>query len=118
MTAYEILKHRLNLSDEELKYYISLAEMRVRNYLNLDSTADLSDYAIQIADIATLYYQKDTSNQNAQSSLGYESVSFSEGGVSESHKTMTGAKVNGTYDTAILDVLYSLDNLKGTVMFL
>ena len=118
MTAQEILKHRLSITDEELKYYISLAEMRVRNYLNLDSEADLTSYAIQIADIATLYYQKDTSNKNAQTSLGYESVSFSEGGVSESHKAMTGASVNDKYDNAILDVLYGLDNLKGTVMFL
>lgn len=119
MTAKEIVIRRTGMSEDDAEFYISMAEQRVIDYLHLPSDADLTPYTLPIADIAVLYYQRDESNKNLAATLGYTTVSFSEGSVSESHGTMTGASVNSTYDDAILDVLNGInDESAGMVVFL
>ena len=109
MTAKEIVQKRMpTMSEEDVDFYIDMAETRVRGYLG-DETADLAKYSLQIADIAILYYQKDTSNNNAAKTLGYSREVFREGAVSAEKAGMTGASVQSTYDKAIDDLLLNLD---------
>ena len=119
MTALDIIKKRTGLGTEEASYYEELAEARVTSYLNISEGADLSVYMFQIADIAVLMYQQDRATQNASAVLGFESHSFSEGGVSESVSGATGQAIWEQYSRAIDDVLSTLDNApRGVVRFL
>lgn len=114
MTAEQIFQKRTGASNEDTEYYIELADTRVMHYLSLDAGADLSPYMLQIADIAVLYYQRDTSEKNTQGALGYSSESFSEGGVSESHAVMNAKVVKDSFDSSIDEVLATLDQDPGT----
>ena len=118
MTAKEILIKRTGMSSEDADFYIAMAEAKVRTYLNLDDEADLSKYTFQIADIATLYYQKDTSVQQSEASLGYSRESFQEGNVHHTIASMTGSAIFASYDAAVLDILSTLDGMDGIVQFL
>lgn len=118
MTAEQIVIRRTGMSQADAEFYVALAEQKIREYLHLDAEADLSPYLMSTADIAVLYYQKDESTKNVSSSYGYKTESFSEGGVSESHGTMTGADIQTTYDSAINDVLAGLDGTGGLVVFI
>lgn len=118
MTAKDIVIKRTGMSAEDAEFYVAMAEARVRAYLHLDNDADLSAYVFAVADIAVLYWQKDTSTQNSAAVLGYTSSSFSEGGVSRSNAGMTGAAIQSTYDAAIDDVLAGLNGAGGLVVFL
>lgn len=110
MTAIEIVMRRTGMSQEDAEFYVAMAEARIRSYLHLGDEADLSSYVFATADIAVLYYQKDQSNMNLSKSYGWNSESFTEGGVSTSHNLMNGATVQSTYDNAINDVLIGLDS--------
>lgn len=105
MTAIDIVIKRTNMSESDAAFYVSMAEMKVRQYLDLDDTASLERYTFSIADIAVLYYQYDESSKNAGHSLGFSSHSFTEGSVSESVSMMTGAEVSSVYIAQIDDVL-------------
>lgn len=118
MTPIDIVIKRTGMSADDAAFYVAMAETRVRAYLKLDSEADVTEYTFQIADIAVLYWQKDTSTKNSEATLGYTSSSFSEGGVSRSNAGMTGAAIQSTYDAAINDVLAGLDGTGGLVVFL
>lgn len=118
MTAVEIVMRRTNMSQDDAEFYVSMAEQRVIEYLHLSNDADLSSYTFPVSDIAVLYWQRDQSNNNITSALGFTTASFSEGSVSESHGVMTGAAVNEMYESAIIDVLSNLDGSDGMVIFL
>lgn len=118
MTAEEIITKRTDMSEEDAAFYVAMSEARVRAYLHLADDADVSAYTFQIADIAVLYWQKDTSTKQSTATLGYESTSFSEGGVSKSVSGMTGSAIQSMYDTAINDILAGLDGSAGMVVFL
>lgn len=111
MTATEMVIKRTGMSAEDATYYVEMAERRVCEYLGLDyedPTTDLSPYTFGIADIATLYYQKDQSSLALAGSYGYSSESFSEGAVRKSKTNWTGSYVYSTYDDAINRVLAGL----------
>lgn len=108
-TALEMVMKRTGLSAEDATYYVTLAEARVRSYLGLQQTASLDNYALQIADIAVLYWQRDTSEANSGASLGYSSERFQEGQMSETHTAMTGSVIWQTYERGILDILHTLN---------
>lgn len=118
MTAKEILIKRTGMSSEDADFYIAMAEAKVRTYLNLDDEADLTKYTFQIADIATLYYQKDKSVKQSEASLGYSRESFQEGNVHHTIATMTGSAIFASYDAEVLDILSTLDGMGGIVQFL
>lgn len=117
MTSADIVKKRSTMPEDSVDFYVSLAESMVRQYLGLDDTADISPYSVQIADIAILLWQKDESNKNISSSLGYQSESFSEGNVSTSHTLMTGASIGSSYDESIDYILSGLTS-GGKVVFI
>ena len=100
----EIMMKRTGVGEEDADFYIEMAETKVRTYLNLEPEADISKYSFQVADIATLYWQKDTSVHQSQVSLGYASESFQEGNVRHTTASMTGSAIFATYDAAVLDI--------------
>ena len=118
MTPSEIVIKRTGMSAEDAAFYVAMAEARIRAYLDLTTEDDLTAYTFQIADIAVLYWQKDTSTKNSEATLGYASQSFSEGGVSKSQSGMTGAAIQTAYDEAINGVLADLKGAAGLVVFL
>lgn len=118
MTAEQIVEKRTGMSQEDAGAYVDIAEAKVRTYLGLDDEADLTPYTFQIAEIAVLYWQWDSSVQNSAHLLGMKSQSFSEGGVSESKSGMTGAEIQTQYEDAIRGVLEGLDGNVGKVVFL
>lgn len=118
MTIQQIIIKRTGMSAEDAAYYEAIAEARVRAYLNLPDSADISAYKFQICDIAVLYWQKDQSTYQSSGSLGYSRQSFSEGGVSETNAVMNGNIIQSTYDSAINDVLASLKGETGIVRFI
>lgn len=118
MTAVEIVMKRAGLDEENSAYYVELAEMRVRSHLGLGEGASLSEYIFPVSDIATMMWQSDTSTRQSSASLGYESESFSEGGVSRSKKSMNGSVIWGVYEQSIQAVLDNLDGNAGKVVFL
>lgn len=107
-TALEMVMRRTGLSAEDASYYVTLAEARVRSYLGLRNNANIDDYVMQVADIAVLYWQRDTSDVNSGASLGYSSERFQEGQMSETHTTMTGSAIWATYERSILEVLHTI----------
>jgi hypothetical protein len=109
MTAIEIVMKRTEISEDDAAYYVKLAELRVRKFLELESTDELDEYLFGIADIATLMYQYDKSTKQANASLGYSNRSISEGSVSKSETAMTGSAIRETYEDAINDILRNLD---------
>lgn len=118
MTVKEIVMKRTGMSSEDADFYIAMAQERVRSYLHLAPDADLSKYTFQLADIATLYWQKDQSTQQSSASLGYSRESFEEGAVKHTVANMTGSAIFATYDAAVTLVLETLDGTDGTVRFL
>lgn len=118
MTAIEIVKKRTGCSPEDAEFYVLMADAKVRTYLSLEDTADITPYTVQIADIAVLYFQRDTGTKQSTAILGYSSQSFSEGGVKKSVAVRTGAEMQTIYDRAVDDILLSLNGNAGTVVFL
>lgn len=118
MTAIEIVIKRTGISEENADYYVTLAEMRVRNFLKLEPLSDVSQYMFAISDIATLMLQMDKSTKNAEASLGFQSKKLSEGGVSKSESGMTGSYIRSQYEDEIQDILNSLLDGSGQVRFL
>lgn len=118
MDAKSIAIKRTGMSSDDADIYVAMAEARIRDYLDLPDDADMSAYTFATADIAVLYWQMDQSAQHASSFLGFESQSFSEGGVSRSQTAMTGADIRSTYEAAIVDVLAGLSGSRGKVVFL
>ena len=118
MDAQTLIIKRTGMSSEDAAFYEEYAETAIRAKLNMEDGADLSKYLFQIVDLAVLYWQRDTATQNSSASLGYESVSHSEGSVSESVKSMQGSVLYSTYNDAINDLLNGLDNPNGMVRFL
>jgi hypothetical protein len=118
MTANEIVIKRTGMSAGDATYYVEMAERRVCDYLGLtygDPLTDLSPYVFAVADIATLYYQKDKSTVALDGKYGYSTESFAEGAVKASHGVMSGSKVYLVYDEAINNVLAGLET-KGVVV--
>jgi hypothetical protein len=111
MTAEEIVIKRTNMTAEDASYYVEMAGRRVCEYLGLDygsEETDLTGYTFAIADIATLYYQKDQSTIAMAGHYGYNTESFSEGSVRASYGVMTGGAIYSTYDDAINNILSGL----------
>lgn len=113
MDEKQIIIRRTGMSNDDAEYYISLAKARIRGYLDLDDSADLSKYVFPIVDIAVLYWQMDTSTKASASSLGFTSKSVSEGGVSKSVSGMTGSAIYGDYEASIMEILLALDRRGG-----
>lgn len=118
MTVKEMVMKRTGMSSEDADFYIAMAQERVRSYLHLEPEADLSKYDFQIADISTLYWQKDQATYQAKGTLGYNRESFQEGNVRHTIANMTGEAIFSSYDSAILSVLETLDGSSGNVIFL
>jgi hypothetical protein len=116
MTALEIIRKRTGLGTEDALYYAEMAEARIASYLSIEGASLEPTYTFQIADIAVLYYQQDTATRNSSASLGYNSHSFSEGGVSETVSGADGQAIWETYARAIDDVLATLDGQPGGVV--
>lgn len=113
MTAIEIFTRRTGVTDQsDIDFYIEMAETRIRSYLGLEETEDISTYMFSIAEIAVLYWQQDQSSTAITSSFGYESESFQEGSVRHTIKSASGASIRSTYEQAIIDVLGQLDYKK------
>lgn len=117
-TPVEIVMRRAGVDEYTAAYYVGLASMRVRQQLKLDSDVCLTDYTFPVSDIATLMWQSDTSTKQSSATLGYQSKSFSEGGVSKSETGMTGQAIWNTYESAIQDVLNNLDGGAGKAVFI
>ena len=117
-SATQMIMHRTRISEDDAAYYVNLAEMRIRDFLGLGESSPLDSYLFGIVDIATLMYQADTATKNSESSLGFKSESMSEGGVSKSCTAYTGSEIRETYETEIRNVLESLVNDAGKVVFI
>lgn len=115
LSATEIVMKRNGLSEDESDYYVRLAGARVKSFLNLNSDDSLEQYLFAVVDIATLMYQQDVSIRNAKETLGLNSYSVSEGGISKSQTSASGADIRTTYETEINDIL---SGLNGKVRFL
>lgn len=115
MTAEQIFQKRTGASPEDVEFYIELADGRIRGYLGLDPEADISQYFMQEADIAVLYWQRDTSEQNMKWSLGFSADKFTEGQMSESHELLNASVVSGQFETSILEILQSLTQDEHTI---
>lgn len=131
MTAVEMMMKRMGLNEDTAAYYVDIAENRVLIYLDANKRPapkthkkkhDIDEYmrkhVFKIFEIASLYYQMDQSTKNAESSLGYSSHSYSEGGVSVSETGMTGSKITDEYEHRILNVLHNLDDIKPRLRFI
>ena len=118
MTAVEIVMKRTGMSQEDAEFYVAMAEDKVRTYLHLEPDADISAYTYQIADIATLYWQKDQSTLQSKFSLGYSRESFQEGSVRHTQAAMTGSAIFASYDQAVIAVLDTLDGTAGEIIFM
>lgn len=116
--AVDMVLRRTDIIEDDAKYYIDLAELKIRNYLKLAADETLEKYLFNVVDIAVLLYQSDVANKSAGSSLAYKSESMSEGGVSHSVTTYNGAEIYGIYDAKINEILAQLNSAIGQVMFL
>lgn len=116
--AVDMVLRRTDIIEDDAKYYIDLAELKIRNYLKLAADETLEQYLFNIVDIAVLMYQSDAANKSAGSSLAYKSESMSEGGVSHSVTAYNGAEIHGIYDAKINEILEQLNSSIGQVMFL
>lgn len=115
ITATQIVERRTGASPEDVEFYLELADGRIRSYLGLDPSADISAYMLQEADIAVLYFQRDTSEQNMKFSLGYSADKFTEGQMSESHELLDGYALSADYESAILRILQTLGQDEATI---
>ena len=115
ITAEQIFEKRTGASPEDTTFYLELADSRIRDFLGLDPEADISQYYLQESDIAVLYYQRDTSEQNMKWSLGFSSDKFTEGQMSESHELLNASVVSGQFETSILEILQSLTQDEHTI---
>ena len=115
ITAAQIVARRTGASPEDVAFYLELADGRIRDFLGLDPSADISQYYLQESDIAVLYYQRDTSEQNMKFSLGFSADKFTEGQMSESHELLNASVVSGQFETSILEVLQSLNQDEHTI---
>ena len=116
--AVDMVLRRTDIIEDDAKYYIDLAELKIRSYLKLAADETLEQYLFNIVDIAVLMYQSDVANKSAGSSLAYKSESMSEGGVSHSVTAYNGAEIHGIYDAKINEILEQLNSSIGQVMFL
>lgn len=107
MTATEIVMNRTQIDEDKATYYVNLAVLRISKFLKVDEIS-IQDYLFPVSDIATLMYQLDESTKNSKEHLGYDSKSFSEGGVSVSQTGMKGSDIRAMYTKEIDDVLASL----------
>lgn len=118
MDAQTLIMKRTGMSSEDASFYEEYSETAIRSYLHLEADADLSVYLFTIVDLAVVYWQRDQATTNSASTLGYNSRSFSEGGVSESVSGATGSSVYESYQTAIDDILAGLDGSYGRTRFI
>lgn len=113
--AVDMLLRRTDMNEDDARYYADLSIERIREYLRLSESEDIGTYVSGIVSIAVLLYQSDVSCKNSNPSLGYKSESVSEGGISKSVTTYTGAEISAGYERQISDILASLD---GGIRFL
>lgn len=113
--AIDMMLRRTDISEDDARYYVDLAIERVCDYLKLHESDDIGTYVSGIVSIAVLMYQSDVACKNSNSSLGYKSESVSEGGISKSVTTYTGAEISYEYERQISDILAGL---YGGIMFL
>lgn len=118
MTVTEIIMKRTGMNAADAAFYAELAGERITSYLGLTPPADLTPYKFSQADLAVLYWQRDTATQQSASALGYKSQSFSEGGVSVSQSGAEGGAIQSDYDAAIAEVLAGLTGPVGVVRFI
>lgn len=105
----QMLMHRLNIKEDDSSYYVQIATIRVRDFLQC-SEDEAREHMFAIADIAALTYQMDKASKNAEGSLGLKSESVSEGGLSRSVTVAEGSTIHADYETAIQDILDKLIN--------
>lgn len=112
MTALELFTARTGSNDEQ---FVTLAEDKVRLYLNYLDEDDLTRFSSTVGEIAVLLYEKKQAVQAVQTAFiqraGLSSKSYSEGpvSVSESYSdTNAGAGVSAVYDNSIKDTLNTL----------
>lgn len=119
MTIQQIIIKRTGMSAEDAAYYEAIAAARVRAYLHIsDEHADLSAYMYAIANIAVLYWQMDNAIKQGAQSIGYQSESWSEGGVSHSVSSKDGSTLTASYEAAIRNELAAMNGGSGVVRFL
>ena len=106
---------RTGLSDSDAKTYLSMAEDRIRLYLNYNDDEDISRFSSALADIAVSLYDKKTATDKAKETYlqtaGMTGKSYTEGPVSvhETYGTADGwAGVSAAYDAEIKTALNSL----------
>lgn len=109
---------RQGIKECDAAYYVDLAAERIAFYKKMPVNDCYCRYVFKIADIASLLYQRDKSIVNTAETLGYQSQSFSEGGVSVSQSGMTGSDISDKYESRILDILHNLDDSEGRVIFI
>ena len=105
MTAVEIIVLRTGMTAEKATQYAALAEQKVREYLRYDTDEDVSRFASTVADVAVLYYQRDTQVAALGTASLLKSASFSEGGVSESKTYLTAGELFEVYEARADKVL-------------
>ena len=112
MTALELFTARTGSNDEQ---FVTLAEDKVRLYLNFSDEDDLTRFSSTVGEIAVLLYEKKQTVQAVQTAFiqraGLSSKSYSEGpvSVSESYSdTTAGAGISAVYDNSIKDTLNTL----------
>lgn len=106
---------RTGLSDSDAKNYLSMAEDRVRLYLNYSDDEDIARFSSALADIAVSLYDKKTATDKAKetymTTAGMTGKSYTEGPVSvhENYGTADGwAGVSAAYDAEIQNALNTL----------
>lgn len=117
MAALKEIVARTGLPETEARSYLTMAEDRVRLYLNYEEDEDLSRFSSALADVAVTLYDKRTAVQAAQTAwianAGVESKQYQEGSVSvrETYAGASGsagASVAASYDLQLQDTLQSL----------
>lgn len=105
MTAQEIFVQRTGTEVDKACFYTKLAESAVREYLCYEEGDDISKFSTTTADVAVLYYQRDTQVQTLGSSAAVKSESFSEGAVSASKTYLTAGDLYASYDAQAAQLL-------------
>lgn len=118
MTAVEMIMRRSDISEDDAEYYSKIADMRVRMFLNVDDSEDLSKYVLSIVEISMLLYRSDKAAQAAEATAYAASVSISEGGVSKSVSAKSHSAILQEYEDAIQNELNNLTGQAGRVVFL
>lgn len=115
MAPLKEIVSRTGLSDSDAKNYLSMAEDRVRLYLNYSDDEDVARFSAALADIAVSLYDRKTATDKAKESYmataGMTGKSYSEGPVSvhENYGNSDGwAGVSAAYDAEIQNALNSI----------